>query len=681
MLDSVGGGTGNAVSEHITEHSGPTSPRPSSPPSVGAVGGGGDLSDHFQDAHGDSGGDSDSGAPNLQAPPAPNLVPNLGHLPMAPRPPVVGNVAPRFQEQRPSGQRARSASSDGSNGGSAGWTGRLRDPTDPAAPKWWERTSATYMASQAKAKAKSVTGKPAMVATPFPPVPKNIKQALASEEAPMWRTAMDSEYASLMALNTWELGDLPDGVKPLPCMWLYSRKFDGLGNLERHKARLVVLGNQQQKGIDYNEVFAPTSKHTTMRTLLSLVASEDMELHQLDVKTAFLHGDLEEDIWMLQPPGYEQGGPRVACHLRKALYGLKQAPRAWHNRLKQELEKIGFTPSEADPGLYVMTMKLSNVFVLAYVDDILIAGKDKAMVEQVKTVLASVFDVHDKGPANIFVGLEITRDRDKRTLTISQRRMTMDLVTKYGLADAKPKATPLAAGTRLTSVEGEPLDTTVHHYSELIGSLLYVAVCTRPDISQPVGALSRYMSKPTVTHWNLARGVVRYLASTPNTGITYSASGGDLLGYCDADFAGDIDSRRSTTGFIFLLNGGPISWQSKLQVTVAASTTEAEYMAASAAAKEALYLRKLFQDFGYGSIAVPIHIDNQAALTLLKNPISSVRSKHIDVTHHFVRERVARKEIEFSYINTEKMVADIMTKALPERAFKACCSGMGLSVG
>ena len=509
--------------------------------------------------------------------------------------------------------------------------------------------------------------------------PATYNEAVNARDADMWKTAMDEEVASLHSNDTWTLEDVPQGIKPIPVKWVYKIKKDAAGNIERYKARLVAKGFMQREGIDFNEVYAPVSKHTTLRALLSTVAVENLELHQLDVRTAFLNGILEEDIYMAQPPGYEKGGPRTTCHLKKALYGLKQAPRAWHTKLKGELESMGFEASETDAGLYIQRSKEDNVYILVYVDDILIATKQEDNVIAVKDVLMKTFDARDLGEASYFVGWEIERDRSMKTLKITQKRMTKDLVVKYGLEEGKTKATPLSVGIKLSKDEGEMLDTREHHYSELVGSLLYLSVCTRPDIAQAVGALARYMSKPTTQHWQAAKGVLRYLAGKADNGIVYGQNEKMLVGYCDADYAGDLDTRRSTTGYDFLLNDGAISWSSRLQATVAVSTAEAEYMAAAQAVKEALWLRKLMMDLGKPLETVELHSDNQAALSLLKNPIASARSKHIDVIYHFARERVARKEVKFDYCRTDKMIADIMTKALGEKQFTACCKGMGLS--
>ena len=451
------------------------------------------------------------------------------------------------------------------------------------------------------------------------------------------------------------------------------------GNIERYKARLVAKGFMQQEGINYNEVFAPVSKHTTLRTLLALAAAEDMELHQLDIKTAFLNGDLEETIYMQQPEGYAEGGPNMVCHLRKALYGLKQAPRAWNTRLKQELESMGFTASEADPGLFIGQFKHGTVYLLVYVDDILVAAKSAADIQHVKDRLTEVFKVRDLGEAKYFLGMSLERDRQAKTLKMTQERLATELVSRYGMRESKTKSVPLSTSIKLEqATEDNLLDREAFPYSELVGSLLYLSVCTRPDISQAVGVLARYMAKPRVEHWTAAKGVLRYIAGTLKHGICFGDGSTTVEGYCDADYASDLQTRRSTTGFVFILGGGAISWGSRLQPTVAASTSEAEYMAAAQAVKEALWLRTLLSSFRSKAGAMKIYCDSQGAIKLLKHPIASIRSKHIDVIHHFARERVYRKEITFEYISTEDMVADCLTKALPMRKFKFCISGMGV---
>ena len=314
-----------------------------------------------------------------------------------------------------------------------------------------------------------------------------------------------------------------------------------------------------------------------------------------------------------------------------------------------------------------------------YVDDILIAARDMAAIRNIKARLTSTFDVRDLGEAKYFLGISIHRDRHEQTLKMSQDRLSSELTDKYGLREAKTKRVPMSPKVQVTQAkEGQLLDKEVYRYSELVGSLLYLSVCTRPDIAQAVGVLARHMARPSMEHWTAAKAVLRYIAGTPNQGITFRKSSTTLEGYCDADYAGDLDTRRSTTGFVFILSGGAISWSSKLQQTVAVSTTEAEYMASAQAVKEALWLKKLMWDFGVQIGAIKIYSDSQGAIKLLKHPIASIKSKHIDVIHHFARERVSRKEVVFEYCNTDAMIADCFTKPLPPSKFGLCCSGMGV---
>lgn len=508
--------------------------------------------------------------------------------------------------------------------------------------------------------------------------PSSYQEAMHSAESAQWSAACEEEMASLEANNTWTYTQLPPDKRAINVKWVFKIKTNAEGEPERYKARLVAQGFRQQEGVDYTEVFAPVSKHATLRTLLSTVAANDLELHQLDIKTAFLQGALDEEIYVSEPPGYEQGGSGMAYRLHKALYGLKQAPRAWHHRLDEELRTIGFIPSGIDPGLYTYNGKTSTAYLLIYVDDILIAAPDLSTVNSVKASLMRAFEARDLGEATFFLGMNIRRERDNKTLKLSQESLTTSMLEEYCLTESAARPTPLSTSIQLSANSGEPLDTAVYNYRKLIGSLLYLSTCTRPDIAQAVGVLSKYTATPTMEHWKAGKRVLRYLSGTSTFGITFTGSKAGLIGYTDADYANDTDTRRSTTGYVYILNGGAVCWSSKRQATVAASTTEAEYMAAAAAVKEALWLRMLLADMGQSMSTVRIMADNQAAIRMLKDPISSQRTKHIDVAYHFARERVQRHEVSFSYIPTAQMIADSLTKAVPENKHNFCRIGMGV---
>jgi transposase InsO family protein len=508
--------------------------------------------------------------------------------------------------------------------------------------------------------------------------PQTYEEALSSSEAKQWRAAMDEEILSLQDNNTWKLVQPPPDSKPIPVKWVYKAKLDQHGQINRYKARLVAKGFRQKEGVDFDEVFAPVSRYSTLRALLSTVAAKDLELQQLDIKTAFLNGQLEEQVYTEQPPGYQSGPPGTACHLQRALYGLKQAPRVWHKRLSEQLDSMQFQPSQADAGLFTKESPQGSIFLLVYVDDILIAAATIDSISTVKQEIAAAFEARDLGDATHFLGMTIARDRPKRTLKLSQLQMTEKLLETYQLRNCKPRSIPLSPATEMSKEAGDPLQQT-EQYTHLVGSLLYLANCTRPDISQAVGVLSKYMKSPTTVHWQSALGVLKYLAATRQQGIQYGGCAAGLVGYCDADFAGDLDTRRSTTGYVFTLNGGAVAWASKRQPTVAVSTTEAEYIAAALAIREALWLRQLLADLGQPHKTVQMCADNQSAIKLLKNPISSMRSKHIDIVYHFARQHIAQQHIQVTYTPTARMLADMFTKPVPTAKLKTCCEGIGVS--
>ncbi|KAJ9509836.1 hypothetical protein QJQ45_011575 [Haematococcus lacustris] len=507
-----------------------------------------------------------------------------------------------------------------------------------------------------------------------------VAEALAGPMADLWIEAMNAELASLHANQTWCLEERPANARVLPTKWVLKVKRDAAGNIEKLKARLVAKGFYQQSGVDVGDVYAPVSKHTTLRTLLAKAAAENMEIHQLDFETAFLNGKLEpgEVIYVQQPEGFEEGSTNTVCRLQKALYGLRQAPRAWHARLCEELLSMGFKASEADPALFTLQLSTGMVYLLVYVDDCLLCTQqgDTAGLAHVKKQLSAAFKLKDLGEARWFLGMQLTRDRAEGTIKLDQHKFIQELVTANSKSAAHSKPLPMAPAVKLVR-EGDALDTTLHHYSALVGSLLYLTCCTRPDIAFAVGALARHMSAPTKQHWAAACSVLCYLKGTADQGLLFGGVSG-LQGFSDADYAGDKDTARSTTGYIFTLNGGAISWSSRLQPTVAMSTAEAEYMAASSAAKEALWLRKLMRDLQLDASCVHLGCDNQAAIQLLHNPMATSRAKHIDVHHHFVRERISRGEVAFHYCHTSSMLADILTKPLAAVQFNMGKQGCGV---
>jgi hypothetical protein len=513
------------------------------------------------------------------------------------------------------------------------------------------------------------------------PIPKSHAEAIASDQAALWKEAMEDEMTSLVAHGTWELEEAPCHTKVIKCGWVYSLKLNEAGEVARFKARLVAKGWSQRPGVDFLESFAPVAANVTLLTLLGTVATDDLHLRQLDVKTAFLNGRLEEEVWMEQPPGFQVGGRRLKCRLVRSLYGLKQAPRAWHQRLTEVLAELGFQPGTGDMSLFVREGKFGRVLLLVYVDDALVAAAEQADIIAVVADLRKHFQIRDMGDAKMFLGKEIIRDREAQRLTITQEKFTQGLLERFQMSTANARRTPMNAGMNLRSkqVDGEGLDSEQEHkYAELVGRLLYLAGSTRPDIGYAVSVLSRFMAAPTKAHWEGIKGVMRYLVGTCHYGITFGPNTAVKV-FGDSDFAADVETRRSRTGFLITKDGGAIAWSSRLQPTVATSTSEAEYMAAGQATREALGIKKIIQDVTGKRIgAVEIYCDNTGAVSLAKGTVGSSRVKHIDVQHHFVKERQLRGDVKIINCSSSDQMADFLTKVVSMDAFQKCCAAAGL---
>jgi hypothetical protein len=491
----------------------------------------------------------------------------------------------------------------------------------------------------------------------------------------MEKRACEDELVSLMQHKVWEVEVPPKGTKVVRSKWIFKKKLNAMGLVEQYKARLVAKGFTQQSGVDYDEVWAPVGKHATLRTLLAVAAAKNLELHQMDVKTAFLHDELDEDIWMQPPEGYVLGAQGAVCRLRKSIHGLKQACRAWHPKLKSVVGKEHLLPSQADPGLFARRDKEGFVYVLVWVDDLFIVDP-RSLVDQVRGAVATAFEAVDLGEPNWFLGMEIRRDRAQGLIRWSQTNLIRTMLGRFGLSDCRSVCTPLDPGAMLQK-DGTALDDECPSYAEMVGCLLYVAVCSRPDIQFAASALARYMSCPTKELVKHAVHVFRYLAGTVELALEFQGKGQPVC-YVDADYGGDAATRRSTTGYAFMLFGACVSWQSRLQRTVATSITEVEYMAACTSTREALWMKILCADLGLPLTCVHMLCDNQACIKIIKNPISSAKSKHIDIQHHFVRERVAKGEVGFEYCMTQNMLADVLTKPVSRVVLARLRSQLGV---
>uniref|UniRef100_A0A2N9FRN5 CCHC-type domain-containing protein n=1 Tax=Fagus sylvatica TaxID=28930 RepID=A0A2N9FRN5_FAGSY len=519
--------------------------------------------------------------------------------------------------------------------------------------------------------------------------PSTFQEAIESSEKDKWMEAMVEENESLSKNKTWELTELPKGKKPIGCKWVFKKK-EAVSEKEgeRFKARLVAKGYSQRHGIDYDEVFSPVVRHTSIRAVLALVADQDLELEQLDVKTAFLHGNLEEEIFMEQPEGFKQPGTEnLVCRLKKSLYGLKQSPRQWYKRFDSYMIQIGYTRCEYDCCVYVRILEDgSYIFLLLYVDDMLIAAKSMCEVNRLKSLLHKEFEMKDLGAAKKILGMEIRRDREARKLWLSQKNYIRKVLEKFSMLDAKPVSTPLANHFRLSGSQCPKNEEEIENmskvpYASAVGCLMYAMVCTRPDLAHAVSTVSRYMANPGREHWNAVKWIFRYLKGTAEHGILFSRQPGtnSVVGYVDADYAGEVDDRRSTTGYVFTLSGGPICWKSTLQSIVAMSTTEAEYMAVAEAAKEALWLKGLVKELGLNQGGVQMHCDSQSAIYLAKNQVYHARTKHIDVRFHKIRELIVTGDIVLEKVHTSENAADMLTKPVTTAKFKHCLDLVNVS--
>lgn len=502
--------------------------------------------------------------------------------------------------------------------------------------------------------------------------PRSYREAMRSPNAPKWRKACDEEMQSQLSNGTWKLIVRTDKMRVIKCIWVFKLKRNELGEIVRWKARLVIQGFRQEYGLDYFETFSPVAKMSSVRVVLAVSAALDLELVNVDIDVAFLNADVDEEIYMTQPEGYAKKSPdgkEYVCKLLKSLYGLKQSPRNWWQHIDKLLKSMGFIPSSADPCVYIKTFPDGSILIVVlYVDDLIIAGSSMKIINDFKAELAKHYKMKDLGELTWILGMHITRDRENRTLEIHQSAYIDQMLERFGMADCYTESVPaLEPLPRRDATSGGKPDKT---YMSLVGALLWSAMISRPDVAFAVQVLGRYLQASGPEHMSAAKRRLRYLKGTRDRGIKYGGKGNDLtlVGYSDSDHAGDKDTRKSTTGYVFVLNGGPVSWGSRLQDTVAASTSEAEYMAACAAAQEAIHLRQLLKDLGLEQKkATVIYEDNNAAIAWSENPLGARRAKHIDVKYHFVRERVAMGQIKLDYIASANQLADLFTKPLKEK--------------
>eukprot|EP00253_Pinus_taeda_P035879 PITA_35879 len=451
---------------------------------------------------------------------------------------------------------------------------------------------------------------------------------------PDWDAAMNEEYRSLLANDTWDLVPLPKGRKLVRCKWVYRTKYGPDGKFDKHKARLVAKEFSQVDGIDYTETFSPIAKMNSVCLVLSLAASFKWEVHQMDVNPPSCMGNcMNKSTW-------------------NNLLGLsKQTPAFCHS----------------DNTVYTKTVGNSLIILVLYVDDLILTGSDPILINHVKSSLKKKFEMTDLGHLHYFLGLQVLES--KEGIFLSQSKYACDLLRFFHMEDCKPAPSPFQSGVKLSvSCTSPEVDATL--YRQLVGKLLYLTH-TRPDLSFVVGLVAWFMQTPHESHWKAAKQILRYVCSTVQFGIHYSAEASPLLvGFTDSDWAGDLDDRKSTVGYVFTLGSGPITWACKKRAAISLPSAEAEYRGAVEASKEALWLRQILSEFGFlQQHPTTLWCDNQSAIQLCKDPVQHQRNKHIELHMHFIRKLIHDHVLEVQYSSTDDQVADIFTKALTEAKF------------
>lgn len=505
--------------------------------------------------------------------------------------------------------------------------------------------------------------------------PGTVQEALSRHDREKWKEAMLEELQSFEENEVWELCDPPSNETVVDCKWVFKVKVDSDNNV-RHKARLVARGFSQKYGIDFEETFSPVVRHSTLRLLIALAAKLNLNINHVDVNTAFLNGKLEETVYMKQPEGFVTNDK--VYKLNKAVYGLKQSSRAWNKKIDDVIIKLGYNKSKFEPCLYTKTKDHRLTIIALYVDDFLIFSNDVSETTFLKNKLSAKFKIKDLGDVKQCLGMRINVNKNDGFITLDQENYINQLLSRFNMENCKPVSTPIEP-----NLQFDPVETNCDRdlpYQQLIGSLMYLSILTRPDIAFSVSYLSQFNNSFNETHWKCAKRVLKYLQGTKNYCLKFERSGNELQGYVDADWANDKQDRKSYTGFIFTFANSAVSWQSRKQKTVALSSTEAEYMALSEAAKEAIYLRNLLYELTGNENCIALYNDNQSAQKLSANPVFHSRSKHIDVKHHFIREVVSSGNVRVFYMSTSSMPADLLTKGLCKTKHFSFIDKLGLAV-
>ncbi|MCH79438.1 gag-pol polyprotein [Trifolium medium] len=491
-----------------------------------------------------------------------------------------------------------------------------------------------------------------------------------------WIEAMQEELNQFKRSEVWDLVPRPERTNVIGTKWILKNKSDEYGVVTRNKARLVAQGYTQVEGLDFDETFAPVARLESIRLLLGLTCILKFKLFQMDVKSAFLNGYLHEEVYVEQPKGFiDPTFPNHVYKLKKTLYGLKQAPRAWYERLTHFLVGQGYRKGGSDKALFVKERDGQLMIAQIYVDDIIFGGMSNTMVQHFVRQMQSEFEMSMVGELTYFLGLQVKQMED--TIFISQSKYAKNIVKKFGMENSPHKRTPAATHLKLTKDEqGTSVDQSM--YRSMIGSLLYLTT-SRPDITFVVGVCAKYQAEPKMSHLTQVKRILKYVNGTCNYGILYShGEDSTLKGYCDADWAGSADDRKSTSGGCFFLGNNLISWFSKKHNCVSLSTAEAEYIAAGSSCSQLVWMKQMLKEYNVEQDVITLYCDNLSAINISKNPIQHSRTKHIDICHHFIRDLVEENVIALEHVNTEEQLADIFTKALDAVQFENLRGKLGI---